>query len=247
MQWQHWRIGSDRLEQLLRRTELQQPLLRRAVEEEITELVNLSEEQLEILDQDFRQTHGLTDSAAIDNWLTQRGWDAADLRMHLTRPEALRRFSEQRFGPGLEETFLRRKNDLDNVVYSLLRVRDQGLARELWIQLSEGEISFPEAASRHSDGPEAAHKGVIGPVALGQLQPELAERLRSLRQGDLREPELLGQWWVLLRLEQLTPARLDQDMRSKLLQDQLNSWIEDRCNSVLRGEQTEALHYDQQP
>ena len=247
MHWQHWQISDERLEQLLRRTELQRPLLRRAVEEEITAVVALPQAELQTLIAAFREANGLIESASLHRWLQERGWDETDLQLHLARPEALRRFSEQRFGPGLEETFLQRKNDLDNVVYSLLRVRDHGLARELWIQLSEGEISFPEAAARHSDGPEAAHKGVIGPVALGHLQAELADRLRSLRQGDLREPELLGEWWVLLRLEQLTPARLDAPMRERLLQDQLNGWIEERCNTVLRGEQPEVLHYDPTP
>ena len=62
----------------------------------------------------------------------------------------------------VEEQFLR-KNDLDTVIYSLLRVKSPGLARELWISLSEGEVTFAELASRFSDGPEAQTKGVIGP------------------------------------------------------------------------------------
>jgi len=300
MEWQHWQVGSERLEQLLRRTEAMRPLLRRALEEEITTLVNLPAERLVELHQLFREQHQLADESAEAAWLEQRSWTPDDLQMHLARPEALNRFAQQRFGPGLEDTFLQRKNDLDTVVYSLLRVQDHGLARELWIQLSEGEITFAEAASRHSDGPEATTKGVIGPrkndldtvvysllrvqdhglarelwiqlsegeitfaeaasrhsdgpeattkgvigpVALGQLQPELAERLRSLRQGELREPMPAGPWWVLLRLEQLTPAKLDEAMRQRLLQEQLSAWLEQRCDAVLRGDAPDPLHYD---
>jgi parvulin-like peptidyl-prolyl isomerase len=247
MQWQHWQIDSERLEQLLRRTEAMRPLLRRDLEEEITKLVALPSERLSELLEQFRQQHQLGDDAAEATWLEQRGWSADDLQLHLARPEALDRFAQQRFGPGVEETFLQRKPELDTVVYSLLRVQDRGLAQELWIQLSEGEISFPEAASRHSDGPEANTKGVIGPVALGQLQPELADRLRTLRQGELREPITAGQWWILLRLEQLTPAKLDDAMRHRLLQEQLNTWLEQRCDAVLRGDRPDPLHYDPQP
>ena len=49
---------------------------------------------------------------------------------------------EQRYGPGIEDRFLECKNDLDIVIYSLLRVKDPGLAREIWISLSEGEVTF---------------------------------------------------------------------------------------------------------
>lgn len=248
MQWQHWQVSTERLEQLLVRTEAIRPLLRRAIEEEITALVNLPAERLSELETDFRSANGWNqdgqDDEAQERWLQQRGWSAADLQLHLARPEALQRYAQQRFGPGVEETFLQRKNDLDTVVYSLLRVQDQGLARELWIQLSEGEITFAEAASRHSDGPEATTKGVIGPVSLGQLQPELADRLRTLSKGDLREPMPAGPWWVLLRLEQLTPAKLDEPMRQRLLQEQLNTWLEERCDALLRGDSPDPLHYD---
>lgn len=238
-----WPIHHDRLEQLIRRTELWQPLLRRAVDEEIVALVELSEAELNNLEQDFRSSNQLSTDEQLQAWLQERNWDHDDLRLHLARPEALHRFAEQRFGPGLEETFLQRKQQLDTVVYSLLRVQNEGLARELWIQLSEGEISFPEAAGRYSEGPEAAHKGVIGPLPLGQLQPELAERLRSLGQGELRAPEPLGSWWVLLRLEQLTPAKLDDGMRRRLLDEQLNAYLEQRCQQIRRGEQPEELAY----
>lgn len=246
MQWQHWQVSNEQLEQLLRRTEAMRPLLRRYLEEEISQLVALPTERQAELHTQFRDQQKLVDDTAEAAWLKQRGWTAEDLQLHLARPEALSRFAEQRFGPGIEETFLRRKNDLDTVVYSLLRVQDRGLAQELWIQLSEGEISFPEAASRHSDGPEANTKGVIGPVALGQLQPELADRLRSLQQGELREPLAAMPWWVLIRLEQLTPARLDKPMRESLLQEQLSALLEERCDAVLRGESPDPLHYDQE-
>ena len=247
MQWFKWQISTERLQQLLRRSEGIRPLLRLAIEEEIVQVVAVPEERLQELHQLFCEQNHLNDEESVAEWLKHRCWNADDLQLHLARPEALSRYAQQRFGPGIEETFLQRKHELDTVIYSLLRVQDRGLAQELWIQLSEGEISFPEAASRYSDGPEAGTKGVIGPVALGQLQPELADQLRTLRQGELREPMPAGPWWVLIRLEQLTPAKLDDAMRQRLLQEQLNTWLEQRCDAVLRGDRPDPLHYDPEP
>lgn len=241
-----WAPTLFELEGLIRRSNTTQALVQRQIEEEILCLVALPEARLAELDQQWRSEQGLTDDDAVTDWLAERGWQPDDLIIHLTRPEALRSFGEQRFGPGLEEEFLRRKNELDQVIYSLLRVKEQGLARELWIQLSEGEISFAEAASRYSDGPEASTKGVIGPIAMGTLQPELAERLRSLQPGELRPPEALGPWWLLLRLEHYTPARFDTAMRQRLLDDQLASWLHQRAKQQICGEPAEPLHYDRE-
>lgn len=247
MQWQNWSVTTEALEDLIRRQQLAPSLLRRLIEEEITSLVALTEDTIEPLLADFFKQQNLEDEASRSAWLDERAWTEADLKMHVCRPEALKRFGRQRFGPGVEEHFLERKSSLDTVLYSMLRVRDPGLARELWIQISEGEIRFEDAAAQHSDGPEANSRGLLGPIPLGNLQPELAERLRHLQQGAVRPPEQLGPWCLLLRLEKITPARLDDAMRERLIQEQLDHWINARVERVLKGEEPDELNYDQQP
>ena len=56
-------------------------------------------------------------------------------------------------------------------------MRDAGLARELWIRLEEGETTFAEAAHQHGVGEEAQRKGVIGPMSIGLLQPEVLQEI----------------------------------------------------------------------
>ena len=242
-----WQVGAQRLAQLVRRCELSPILVRRSIEEEIVALVALPQAEQDQLLTTFCEEQQLQDPKALEDWQRQRGWCREDLIQHLIRPVALRLFAEQRYGPGIEEYFLSRKNDLDVAIYSLLRVRDAGLARELWIQLSEQEITFAELASRYSDGPEAQTKGVIGPVRLGAVEPQLAQRLRSLRAGELKAPEAMGGWSVLLRLEQLTPARLDSAMRETLLNEQFDSWIQQRAADTLANTMQEPLNYHRDP
>lgn len=244
MNWNQWSINSQRMEQLLLRCELLQPLLTRSVEEEVMACVDFNKDTIKELRENFLKDQNLTENEKLKSWLQEREWNNDDLNMHICRPKALDKFAHYRFGAGVEETFLERKRDLDTVVYSLLRVQDEGLARELWIQISEGEISFPEAASRHSDGPESKTKGVLGPFPIGTLQPEIAERLRHLSQGQLTQPEHLGPWWILFRLEQISPAKLDEEMRNRLLREKFQEWVQDRCRRIRHGDSLEELDYD---
>ena len=172
-------------------------------------------------------------------------WSESDLDLHLHLPDALYRFSSQRFGPALEEIFLSSQRDRDVIVYSLIRTRDQPLSRELWIRLEEGEDSFAEIASHYGEGPEASRKGVIGPVTIGSLQPEeLKSRLRSLSIGHISPPFLLGEWNVILKLEQLNPAQFDSSTRTKLLNEKLDSFLDERVNKCISGEVNEPIYYD---
>ena len=235
-------ISGAELEALVRRMELTPQLLRRLQEEQIAAVVPLDADWL------ADQRSQLLADASLDTFLEARGWSEADLDLHLRRPEALLCFARQRFGPGLEERFLETQGGRDEVIYSLLRVRDPGLARELWIRLEEGEVSFAEAAQQFSEGPEAHRKGVMGPMQIGVLQPqELAQWLRSLRPGEIGAPRVLGEWQVLVRLEKLTPARFDDAMRETLLREELDRFLQQRVDQLLKGEPLEELHYDPTP
>jgi len=224
---------------LVRRLELMPQLLRRQQEEQIVALVPLDSDWL--ADQ---RGQALADGS-LEQLLEQRGWTEADFDLHLRRPEALLRFARQRFGPGLEERFLEGQGSRDEVIYSLLRVRDPGLVRELWIRLEEGEVTFAEAAQQFSEGPESHRKGVMGPMQIGVLQPqELAQWLRTLRPGEISPPRSIGEWQVLVRLEKLTPARFDDAMRERLLQEELDRYLQRRVQQQLAGEPLDELHYD---
>ena len=226
---------------LVQRLGLLPQLVRRQQEELILEKVPLSSEWID------KQRQAFLADQSLDLVLETRGWSESDLDLHLKLPEALRRFARQRFGPGLEDTFLASRGGRDEVIYSLLRVRDAGMARELWIRLEEGETTFAEAAHQHGVGEEAQRKGVIGPMPIGLLQPEiLQEILRSLRPGELSAPSRLGEWHVLMRLEQLKPARFDEAMREQMQQEALTAFLEDRVKRVLAGEaeSLDPIHYD---
>ena len=137
----HQLLSDPDLLSLVRRMELEPKLLRRHLEEQITALVPIG---------GFlagRVPFQLFGWASVRPVSSRKGWTSDDLELHLRRPEALRRFAHQRFAlPGLEERFLSSKGSRDLVIYSLLRVKDYSLARELWIRLEEDETTFAEAA-----------------------------------------------------------------------------------------------------
>tara|TARA_Y100001933_G_scaffold262544_1_gene320421 strand:- start:888 stop:1565 length:678 start_codon:yes stop_codon:yes gene_type:complete len=221
--------------------ELEPQLLRRHQEEQIVDMVPLEESLLEECLSNF------LNGRSEEECLQQKGWTSADLDLHLRRPEALRRFAHQRFAPGLEERFLASKGSRDLVIYSLLRVKDYGLARELWIRLEEDEITFAEAARVFGQGPEADRQGVVGPMPIGILQPTLLQDvLRGLKAGELSPPIGLGEWQILLRLEKLTPARLDDQVREQMLQESLDQFLDERVSKITAGdsELLDPLHYD---
>ena len=80
-------------------------------------------------------------------------------------------------------------------------------------------------------------------MPLANVPKELANILRSLKVGEINPPFSIGEWFVLLRLEALQPARLDDEMRSHLLEVKLNELLNQRVALLMRGEDPVALSY----
>ena len=68
--------------------------------------------------------------------------------------------------------------------------------------------------------------------------------LRGLQPGHVHPPTKFGDWVVLIRLENLSPARFDDDMRKFLLNQKLDEFLDERVKLILSGQSPEPLHLE---
>lgn len=181
----------------------------------------------------FAQQRRLANTEALDRFRIANLLTPAALAQQVELPIRLRRHCERLYRPKAEARFLERKQQLDRVVYSLLRLEDEGLARELYFQIQDGEATFADLAAQYAEGPERATRGIVGPVPLTQAHPQLVARLRTAPVGVVQEPFRIEQWWLLFRLESLTPATFDEPMALQMSQELFEQWLEQAVEARL--------------
>jgi len=186
--------------------------------------------------QEFWQQQQVTTPQEQQAWLTRHGLTPEQVVRVASRPHRLERFKQATWGDEVESYFLKRKSHLDRIVYSLLRTREFGMAQELYFRISEGEQTFAEVAKQFSQGSEANTGGLIGPVPLGKLHPSLSRLLSVSQPGQVWPPVQLGNWWVVVRLEQLLPAQLDELTRQHLLDELFQKWLDTQVSQVRVGQ-----------
>ena len=218
---------------LLRRHNLLEPLLRAELIAEAVGAMPVEPEQSQQLLQNFCERQQLEGPEQLAAHLRQIGFSAADLQWQLELPLRMQAYSEQHFRHKSEARFLARKEQLDRVVYSLLRVKDPFLARELYLQISGGEAHFADLAAQFAEGPERGTKGIVGPVPLTQAHPALAERLRTTKPGQLMEPFQISEWWLVARLERYEPARFDDAIAQQMTQELFQAWVQEEMAGKL--------------
>jgi hypothetical protein len=211
--------------------------------DELVSVIELPAELEKQLIRRYVESQGVKSDEELAIWLQRKRLSFEDLRYFATKGFRLRRWLTRRYREETELRFLERKLDLDQVVYSLVRATDHGLAEELHQRIGEREADYPELAERFSEGPERQTRGQVGPVALNNGPPELIQRLRVSRPGQLWPPfQVDKQWWVL-RFEQLIPAQLDARNRGRMIEELFQVWFKERVQLLMDGEPLPPLPY----
>lgn len=213
---------------LLRRHNLLRALVEAEVAAEALEQVEISAEQeQEALDQ-YRGE--LSREEILEVVKAKWGWDEEAMRWNVLRPLRTRLWCEEQFIPKAEARFLQRKNDLDQVVYSLIRVRDAALANELFHQICDDNAEFADLAARYAEGPERGTNGIVGPISLTTGHPVLCEKLRAAEPGSVIPPFKLLEWWLVVRLERRIPASFTDEIASRMASELFKEWVTEQAS-----------------
>ena len=153
----------------------------------------------------------------------------------LVRQLRIEKFKHQTWGDErVKKFFKERKSEFDRIVYSLIRTKDEGIARELYFRLVEGEQTFSQLAQEYSQGPEAKTGGRVGPIPLTLPHPTIAQLLMRSSVGQLHPPVKIDGWLVIIRLEQIVPGVLDSKLKQRLVDELYEQWLSKQIATVFQ-------------
>ena len=225
-------IGADG-RSLLRKYNLLKPLVEQMITSEAIAGVEVSAEALEKAKLELLDQRGFETMEQWSEMLADLGRTDEEVIDRLERGIRRQEYIRERFAPKAEARFLERKNELDQVVYSLLRLANNFLARELYLQIESGESNFADLAKRYAEGPERNTNGIVGPVSMTQAHPVLVEKLRVAQPGVLLEPFRIADWWLVVRLERYSPATFTPEVSDRMCREMFDAWIEEETATTL--------------
>lgn len=225
-------IQAHEIPLLLSRYQLMPQFLRGLIIDQVIADISCTAEERQAVIQQFEAQNQLTDPEAREAWLQSHGLTLEQMEELAVRPVLLEKFKLSTWGPKVESYFLTRKTSLDQVVYSLIRTKDQGLANELFFRIQEAEQSFANLAREYAQGPEAHTGGLIGPVPVNQPHPTIGKLLSISQPGQLWPPFALAEWFLIVRLEKFLPAQLDEPMRRRLINELFEKWLQEQIKQI---------------
>ena len=200
------------------------PLVKAEVIKAAVEGIPVSKEEETELLMGYCRQRGLQTDAELDEHLFNAGLTRENLTWQTSLEKRVVIYCNG-FLNKAEARFLAKKEHLDQIVYSLIRVKDALLARELYLRIDGNEADFNDLAARFSEGDERNRKGIVGPLPLAKAHPILAERLRTTKPGRLLEPFQVEDWWLIVRVERFEPSRFEKETAMKMARELFQEWV----------------------
>ena len=187
--------------------------------------IECTTEEIDLARNQFFQQNQFASDEQVQTWLTRQGMTQEQLDHLVTKRFRIEKYKEAKWNDQVDSYFIKRKSQLDRVVYSLIRIDKPEVAQELYFRIQEGENTFSELAMEYSQGTEAQTGGLIGPVEINAPHPKIAQILSTSKPGKLIPPTRVGEWIVIIRLENYLSAKLDQSMRQRMLDEMFREWL----------------------
>jgi parvulin-like peptidyl-prolyl isomerase len=193
--------------------------------DKIIATVECTEEEEKATYSQFCQQNQLNSEAEVEDWIHKQGMNRDQLQNLITKRLRLEKYKETTWNDQVDALFIKRKSQLDRVVYSLIRVEKPEVAQELYFRIKDDENTFSALAMEYSEGTEAQTGGLIGPVEINAPHPKIAQILATCQPGQLIPPTRVGEWIVIVRLENYLSAKLDEPMRQRMLDELFREWL----------------------
>ena len=174
---------------------------------------------------------------ALNSWKILNGLIDESWEVFIVRKWQWSFWCINNFEDKISNYYLERKSYLDLIEYSIIRVKNQNLANELFLRIKEKEEKFEDIAYKYSEGAEKNTNGHIGPIPLGNAHPLLAHLLQISEEGKTNSPRMIDTWWVIVRKDKLFNTSLNDELIQKLalelgeifLNNSIDSFIKKDC------------------
>ncbi len=219
---------------LLHKNRLLQPLIKSELKSSLLSSVQIDRDTENTAINDLKSKFKITSESELEKFLISNRLDLKAFNDLALEKFRFKKYLSNNFSSKSEARFLERKNQLDIVIYSLIRVSQWSLCRELYLKILENEADFDEIASKYSEGPEKQTRGIVGPMTLEKAHPTLAEHLRTSKIGEVSQPITVYNSHLITRVESYEPAKLDNYMKDKMCEELFESWLNSKSLSILK-------------
>lgn len=219
--------------------EVSQRLLHQKLIEKVAQErgVSVAPEEIEAEANRQRREKRLQRASDTLAWLADQMMTADDWEAGIRARLLAKKLADYLFAKEVEKFFAQNRLDFEQVLLYQILLRDERLARELYYQIENQEISFYQAARLYDiDERRRLQCGYEGKLCRWAVKPAIAAAVFSAPPGEPIGPLRTEQGYHLLMVEEFIPAELTPERYEEILNRMFCQWLDSELNYHLSNE-----------
>ncbi len=194
--------------------------------------IKLNEKEILTSRESYMKFFSLNDEKSLENHRILNLMSNENLFYKITLYSKVQKYCDIHYSKLISKSFYDQKEKVDSVKYSLIRVKEYGLIKEIYHRIKDDNDDFNQIAKNYSVGIEKQTSGIIGPLSLDKVHPIIKDKLKKCYLKFLHKPFKINDDWILIKLEEYFDSKLDQNYIKKLKSELLDKDIEKELISI---------------
>ena len=116
--------------------------------------VELNKEEILYAKENYMKFFALKDEKSLENHRISNFMSNENLLYKITLFSKVQKYCEVHYSESIKKLFYNKKESIDSVTYSLIRVKEYGLSKELYYRIKDDNDDFNQIAKEYSIGLE---------------------------------------------------------------------------------------------
>lgn len=189
--------------------------------------LSASGDELQQFADSFRKIHGLMTAEDTYTFLAKKGLTEDDFEEFCEESLMMERIKDHLSDENrIQEYFVNNRADFDAARISVIAVKDQNLADEIVLQVTDEGVDFHLLARKHSIDLSTKYAGgYIGNVKRKMLDPQTAAKVFNASPGEVIGPFNQKDVFQLIFVEEIIKAEMNEENAAEIKERLFTEWI----------------------
>ena len=191
----------------------------------------------------FMKKNNINNTNQLNEYLQKIKVSLKDFENELVRERKINELAFKIFSEKvIYESYIKQRNKNEIATYYLLRFKEKSLALDCYFQIQCKEKTILEIYEKYSIKVDLNKGPKVGPSLISKAHPDLGNKLKNMKAGELSEPFLVKDMWLITKLEEKSLIKYDDQLKSSIARKLLYVRIEDASESLIADYELEKLN-----
>ena len=191
----------------------------------------------------FMKKNNINSADLLKEYLSKIRVSFKDFENELVREKMINNLAFKLFSEEvIYDSYIKQRNKYEVATYYLLRFKDKSIALDCYFRIQCKEQTISEIYDNYSIKVDSQSGPKVGPLLISKAHPDLGNKLRNMNPGELSEPFVINNIWLITELKEKSLMKFDDQFKSNIARKLLYDKIDKVSESLIEDYELEKIN-----